>query len=115
MADLGEVYADLVRAARFKTTFDDCVICQVLDRTDVGDCPLGTLGGFAERGAAAEAVAAVANEPGVDGLCLDAAGDDGNICPLDVVLGEHANESLLGLGSTGKNHEATGVAVEPVD
>ena len=70
MADFGEVDADLVRAAGFQAAFDDRVAGELLHGADVGDRPLRALRRFAQRRAAAQAVAAVADEPGVDRLRL---------------------------------------------
>ena len=103
MADFGQVNADLMRAARFQPAFDDRVAGELLHRPDVRDRPLCAFGRFAQRRAAAEAVAAVADQPGVDRLrLLDAAVDDGHIGPLHFVPGEHADQLLLRLAACGQ-------------
>jgi hypothetical protein len=116
MADFGQVNANLVRATSFQSAFDNGVIAEVLHRPHVCDSLLGALGSLALWRAAAEAIAAVANEPGVDGLRLiDPAMYDGHVRSLDLVSGEHADELLLGLGRARENHQAAGIPVEAVD
>src|SRR3954447_4295808 len=82
VADLGKVNADLVRPAGFEAAFEDGVVVQMFHWADMRHGSLRALRQALtpalcrrerESDAAAEAVAAIAGQPGVDRLRFDAA------------------------------------------
>jgi hypothetical protein len=64
---------------------------------------------------APKAITAVANEKRVDRLGFDVAINYGDVRPLDVVPGEHADELFFRLGRSRKHHQAARVAIEAMD
>jgi len=85
---------------------------QIFDRLDMGDRFLADIRAI---GAAAAAVAAVADQARADGLGFDAAFDDGQVAAVGGVLAELLSENPLGGMSAGEDHEAAGFAVEAMD
>src|SRR3954447_11177331 len=68
VAGLGEVDADLVGPAGLQPAFDDgVVVAEVFDGADVGDRVLGVGVALPAGAAAAQAVAAVSDDPGFNG------------------------------------------------
>ena len=115
VADFGEVDPDLVSAAGLEAALEDGVVADALDGADVGD---GVLGGgvvLPPRTAAAQAVAAVADEIAFDGLLGGVAVDDGEVGAVDGVRLKHLRQRVFGGGRKGEDHQAAGVAVEAVD
>jgi hypothetical protein len=116
VAGFGEVDSDLVGAAGLELALDEGEGAEALDGADAGEGPLCAFGVGAFGGGAAESVAAVADEPGLDGAWfLEVAPDDGTVLSFDRVACEVSFEGLLGCGGEGEEHEAGGVAVEAVD
>src|SRR5258708_5507019 len=74
MAELGQVYADLMGPAGFQTAGKDGVALEPFDHVHVGDRVLALVG---EVSAAAPAVAAVADEARGDSLFAKKSDDDG--------------------------------------
>jgi hypothetical protein len=115
------VDADLVGAAGFEAALDEGkVLAEGAKGADVGDGEFGVeavdvmFGGALWEGLAF-AGGRVFVEVGAEGSGGAVAGDDGVVKALDVVVGKHLDELLFGGAGAGEDHEAGGVAVEPVD
>src|SRR4051794_1730798 len=96
----------------------------MLQRPDMRDCALGAFRytltpalshGEREKNRSAEAVAPIADQPGVDRLLFHASVNDGNVSSLYVMVGKHSNQFLLRLWRAGKQHQAAGVAIQTMD
>ncbi len=85
MADLGQMDADLMRSTCLGPAFHQHVIAQFLYRPYMGNRTFAHIGQFS---AAADAVAAVANQIGLNGLFFDIPMYDGQIATFGGVLAE---------------------------
>lgn len=112
MSGFGQVDADLVRAAGLERAFDERETTEGFQRTDVRHRVLTFV--LVSR-AAAEAVAPVDDEVGLEGLRGGLSVDDRVIDAFIRVLLELANQMLFSGRSAGEDHDAAGVAIEPMD
>ena len=89
MTDFRKVDANLMRAAGFEAAFDNSVLGKLFHWPQMCNGSLSAFCLFAQRCAATQSVAAVADEPGLDRLSLHAAVHDRDVSPLDFVPGKH--------------------------
>ena len=113
VAGFGQVDTDLVGSSCFELAFDQAVGTDGFEGPNVGDGLLfGGVRGLDFGGfGASVAIAAVADESGVEGLLLGMAVDDRVVFANDFVVFEGFDEALSDAWRASKEHQAAGIAV----
>ncbi len=123
---LRKMDANLMCAASFKAALNESVVgtltpspspaggegSNVFQRLDVGD-GFFARGGFS--GAAAAAIATIANKTSADSLRFDLTDDDCQIAAMGGVLAKLFGKGSFGSVSTSEDDKAAGVAIDTVD
>jgi hypothetical protein len=114
LTDFRQLNADLVGAACFESAFELGEVPDPAKRSDVSD-HRKTGSRFVIVRSAPQPVTAVTNLHGTQGLCGDVSGDNAQIAAMDRVRCKLANQFPLCEFCPCKNHDATGLTVDPVN
>ena len=111
MADLGQLYADLVRSASFQPTFQFRIAPGGSERLNVGD---HVSPGLVFAAAATQAIAAIPNLIGPERGGFRVTGHDAEVTSKCLVRCKLGDQPLLCLGRAGKDQNPAGLTVNPV-
>jgi hypothetical protein len=116
VARFGEVNADLMGPARLQFAFHHRIVPETLDRANAGDRTLlrGILPSIRGLGPA-KAIAPVANEDGIQGLCLGMPPHHRMVLSNDAMASEGLSERLCNTRSPGEDHQAAGVSIQAMN